>query len=1475
MKKIHFTFLLCLIFLVHFLNAQPFYQKLHFNALPTQWDQGLPMGNGLLGELVWKKNDHLRFSLDRADLWDERPMKGFQIDQFNYNWVKDQVFKNEYKPVQDQLDAPYDREPAPSKIPGAAIEFDVKHWGNATNAQLDLFTATTMVKWDKGIQLKSFVHATAPIGWFKFDNVPPNFVVKIIPPLYNGVVNTKGDVVGGDDLARLGYQQGMVTENAQSINYYQKGWNGFFYRVSIQWKKVNNSIEGVWTISSSNSSFKQPIQDSIFLATHLLKGFEADYDAHTNWWKKYWNQSAIHLPDALIEKQWYLEQYKLGSTARSGAPPISLQAIWTADNGKLPPWKGDYHHDLNTQLSYWPLYSSNHLNEAMGYLDHLLQHKKNYNRYTKTYFGVEGLAVPGVTSLNGTEMGGWIQYALSPTVSSWLSQHFYLQWRYSMDKAFLKKSAYPWIKEVAEFIENITIVNKKGFRQLPISSSPEINDNSINAWFTETTNYDLALMKFNLSIAKELATALSLSKEAAHWDSLLQQFPEFSLSNNHELMFSSTLPYNVSHRHFSHAMAIHPLGLIKWEDGQAAQQIINNTIQLLDNIGPAYWCGYSYSWLANLKARAKDGLGAAKALTIFAKAFCSPNSFHLNGDQSKSGYSEFQYSPFTLEGNFAFAAGLQEMLLQSYAGFIEVMPAVPLSWTNLSFHQLRAEGAFLVSADKQNGIINKIIIEAEKDGFAKVKLPFKNYSTSHIGIVKQMNEKNGFLSARFAKGAKLIISIDTTAQLIKLINEGTTKYSIHVQSTADSLEMQAALELKKYLFKISGASLPIVRNNSTNQPAIYIGKASPYYDLYSKQDYTIISNSNSLHIIGNSPLKTVEAVYVLLEDFLDCKFLTPTVENIPTQKNIHLKANYNYSPAIKTRTVHAKIFYDNPIFAAKRRVTTEGFPGFAPEARVHTFNRFIPQKKYYATNPEFYALVNGKRLPTQLCLSNDTVFQMIKDSVNAIFQRNPTSLVVSVSQDDNTQYCTCARCNSVDEKEGTPAASMLSLVNKIARAFPNKTISTLAYQYTRKAPKNIRPEHNVLVTLCSIECDRSAPISQKSKDFERDLKEWGALGATIQIWDYTTQFTNFLAPFPNLETIKPNIELFIANNANWIFEQHSHNVSDLYELRCWLMSKLLWDPSLSYEKLLQEFTHAYYGDAGNEIKSYINKIHHAIKTNPNFFLFLYGDPSQGFDSWLNEDSIKQYNSLFDVAITKANNNTELIDRINSARMGVDFATLEYYRLNKGAYSLTDTAAIFKSLNRFISAAASSKVVIMNEMGLPFNDYINAYLNLLKSSSSNNFAKGTAVVLKNKPVKYAKENPMALTDGAFGGWSFYANWLGFLDTMDAVIDLGEVRNINKIAVSFLQVTNHVVFFPTSVEFEVSTDGVHFEKVAVIPNQYPLTKESKINDIQLFSTLLSSQKARYIKVVGNNMKSPPYWHHAAGTGAWIFADEIVIN
>ena len=738
--------------------AQPGKQHdLHFQKAATAWDEAIPLGNGMVGALIWQKGDRLRFSLDRSDLWDERPMKGLHRPEFSYQWVHEQVKKGEYKIVQDYFDAPYDREVAPTKIPGGALEFNSKEWGEVEFMHLYLDKALCEVKWKSGIVLKTFVHASQPLGWFRIENLRSDFVPELISPKYVRDSLLADSSIPRNDVSRLGYQKGDIVKTGNSIVYHQPGWNGFSYSISVRWKKVNNAIEGVWSITSKTPTRQKQIPAGEIVETAMRRSFKTDSVSHSLWWNNFWSKSSLHVPDSVLENQWYRDQYKFGSCARKGAPPILLQGVWTADNGRLPPWKGDYHHDLNTEMSYWPAYSANHLSETEAFLDHLDSNKKNYREFTTLFFKSNGIAVPGVTTLEGTEMGGWIQYALSPTISAWLAQHYYWQWKYSMNTELLRERVYPWFKEVAIHLEQVTYIDEKGFRQLPLSSSPEINNNALNAWFVQNTNYDLSLIKFVFAKAAELAIHLQLRSEADHYLKMLSELDGFAISSNHELMYAPGFEYRESHRHFSHLMAIYPLGQIQWEDGQKSREIIKNSIRLLDSVGSDSWNGYSFAWLANLKARAKDGEGAAKALTIFANAFCSVNSFHVNGDQSRAGYSKHTYRPFTLEGNFGSAAGLQEMLLQTYAGFIEIMPAVPAGWRDISFDQLRAEGAFLISAKKKDGMITEVKIVSEQGGIAKLKLPFKAFTTENARDLKKVQRKNDLIELVFKKGGQVIL----------------------------------------------------------------------------------------------------------------------------------------------------------------------------------------------------------------------------------------------------------------------------------------------------------------------------------------------------------------------------------------------------------------------------------------------------------------------------------------------------------------------------------------------------------------------------------------------------------------------------------------------------------------------------------------------------------------------------------------------
>jgi alpha-L-fucosidase 2 len=727
-----YFFLCCLsglIFGNHYAKTLP--NKNHdlcFNSLAKSWDEGIPLGNGMLGALVWQKDSKLRLALDRADLWDLRAAAEVNKSEFKYSWVIDQVNKNNYSVVQKYFDEPYEKEAYPTKIPAAAIEFNFPGIEKVKSVSLSLKNALCLVRWMNGITMSAFVSANKEKGWFLFKGIPDSVEPKISPPQYTSGEKVDWSSLSGPEgniLERLGYSAPKINNGNNKIIYHQEGSEGMSYDVVVKWQNVNKVLVGYWTIRTNRPYVLINSMDEDEKINVDETRFIKNLKLHCDWWKNYWNKSSIKIPDPILEKQYYLDLYKFGCTSRKDAPPITLQAVWTADNNKLPPWKGDFHNDLNTQLSYWPSYCSNHLNEAASFTDWLWKCRETAKNYTKKFFAVDGLNFPGVSTITGEPMGGWIQYSCSPTVSAWLAQHFYLQWRYSMDKKYLEERAYPWIEDVACFLDQIVIKGEDGKRYLPLSSSPEINDNKINAWFKKTTNYDLSLIRWLYHAAAEMAEELKIYKDVAKWNSILNEWPELSIaSTSKKLLVAPNYELKFSHRHFSQLMAIHPLGLLNWDESENEREIITSSIIDLEKLGTEWWCGYSYAWLGNIYARAQMGEKAADALKIFSTCFCLKNSFHANGDQTKSGKSNYTYRPFTLEGNFAFASGIQEMLLQSQNGLIKLFPAIPKKWENVSFQKLRAEGAFLISAKIQNSKVRTVKIFSEKGGRARIRNPF-------------------------------------------------------------------------------------------------------------------------------------------------------------------------------------------------------------------------------------------------------------------------------------------------------------------------------------------------------------------------------------------------------------------------------------------------------------------------------------------------------------------------------------------------------------------------------------------------------------------------------------------------------------------------------------------------------------------------------------------------------------------------------
>jgi alpha-L-fucosidase 2 len=272
-------------------------------------------------------------------------------------------------------------------------------------------------------------------------------------------------------------------------------------------------------------------------------------------------------------------------------------------------------------------------------------------------------------------------------------------------------------------------VDEHGRLKLPLSSSPEIHNNSLSAWLVPNSNYDLFCLKMFFLALAEMADGAGDAAAAKDWGQTAAALGDWHVSQSCVLMLDAKEELRESHRHLSNLMGLYPFNLVTPDGGERDRRIIQASLQQWDQLGTSAWCGYSFSWMAALRARVGDAEAALHYLEIYTKAFILRNGFHANGDQTKSGYSGFTYRPFTLEGNFLAVAAVHEMLLQSWSPtpgrrdteVIRIFPAAPSRWSEASFDDLRAEGGHRVSAKREHGVTTWFRIVAGKDGVVRIR----------------------------------------------------------------------------------------------------------------------------------------------------------------------------------------------------------------------------------------------------------------------------------------------------------------------------------------------------------------------------------------------------------------------------------------------------------------------------------------------------------------------------------------------------------------------------------------------------------------------------------------------------------------------------------------------------------------------------------------------------------------------------------
>mgnify|MGYP004519443181 CR=1 FL=1 len=475
---------------------------------------------------------------------------------------------------------------------------------------------------------------------------------------------------------------------------------------------------------------------------------------------------------------------------------------------------------------------------------------------------------------------------------------------------------------------------------------------------------------------------------------------------------------------------------------------------------------------------------------------------------------------------------------------------------------------------------------------------------------------------------------------------------------------RAAAILADYLGRITGGSFPIraVTDVTTNfllrtpQNAEEMPNPDSFrYRIYDKDILLEAPNEQA----------AVYGVYDFLETVCGCRYYTPREEFVPFDANLSVQfSSRECAPVLAYREVYYRDFFQAE-FAEKHKMTSQQNKDQVWGFWCHSFATLCPPEVYFPSHPEYFALYQGKRVGenAQPCLSNPDVLEIMTENLRRHMEEKPQCRFWSISQNDNNAYCTCPRCREINEREGSPMGSVLDFVNRIAARFPDKTISTLAYWYTRKPPKTIRPAKNVHIMLCNIEANRGEPIETdpRSAGSREELLAWEQICPSISLWDYCIEFRNLVSPFPNLRVIPQNIRFFAKHHVTMLFSQGNREYEGEFSaLRGYLLAKCMWQPDVDADQVIDDFCRGYYGPAAPFLLRYIQESTDAMEAAGGE-LNIFGGPEDGRDSWLDEAHFARYESLAQQALDAVRQDAALYFRVCTAVMPVWYAgiVLEY------------------------------------------------------------------------------------------------------------------------------------------------------------------------------------------------------------------------
>jgi hypothetical protein len=705
--------------------------------MPKDYFEGAFVGNGLLGAILFKDDqlpNTLRFEIGRTDVYDHRTP-----EPSAYETSRLPIGQLLLTPVGEIIKTSLRTDLWNAEIRGELITtagtITFRCFVPSAEELIVVDMKTTGQEKAARFSLRPQLAQSARYIAKRAMNLEMNVVYKQNPPVLtekiNGVEVFTQNLLMGDDYATAWLDK----KNGD-------GTRTVFVTVANRWGKYRKPASGsaIDAVATIKAAEKKP-----------LAIMEKE---HRNWWHHYYPASFASFPDARLESFYWIQLYKLASATHPNRPVIDLLGPWFKPTSWPLVWM-----NLNVQLTYYTFGVTNHLDLEKNLYQLLERHKEQMIKNVPPAFqndcagirnpvGYDDLYNPLFLSDDPNN-----NKEINIIVLPWLMQMYYIHNRRTMDDGQLRDSIYPMIKRAYNVYLRILYKGEDGLYHIPYTYSDEYGN-------AKETSLNIALARWGFKTLINIATRLKINDPLLpRWKETLAKMADYN-TNENGMMVGKDLPFAKPHRHYSHLFAIFPLYDMNIENEPQRIPFMQKSIQHYTDLDGDN-CIYKFSGASSLWAALGNGDSALKwlnrSLELLPRFGVPPAPARIPTLTQNTFYSERENPTF--ESPISSSRSMLDMYLQSWGGIIRVFPACPSEWKDASFYQLRAEGAFLVSAVRKNGKTKFIHIKslAGEPCIIKSDLPA---NTKLIGPkTVAVRKHDGIMEVNLKKGEEVVLYV--------------------------------------------------------------------------------------------------------------------------------------------------------------------------------------------------------------------------------------------------------------------------------------------------------------------------------------------------------------------------------------------------------------------------------------------------------------------------------------------------------------------------------------------------------------------------------------------------------------------------------------------------------------------------------------------------------------------------------------------